>query len=224
MKDTASDDALAARLESGAAALSLELGSDRCAALLAYLRLLHKWNKAYNLTSVREMNAMVTRHLLDSLACLPYLYGSRLIDVGTGAGLPGIVLALAEPKREWVLLDSNAKKVRFLTQVLIELKPSNVEIVRARVEDYRPERLFNTVITRAFGSLAMLVQLTRHLCAEEARILAMKGVYPKAEIEQIRERLPPPVVHRLVVPGLAAERHLVVFDLSNRSLGMPLAW
>lgn len=212
MNELESEAALAAQLESGAAALGIELEVDRRTALLAYLRLLCKWNKAYSLTSVREPSAMVTRHLLDSLAVLPYLWGRRLIDVGTGAGLPGMVLALAEPHREWVLLDSNAKKVRFLTQLLIELKPANIEIVRSRVEDYRPERLFNTVITRALGSLAMILRLTRHLCAQEARILAMKGTYPKKEIAEI-QGMPHLTVHRLAVPGLAAERHLVVFDL-----------
>jgi 16S rRNA (guanine527-N7)-methyltransferase len=133
-----------------------------------------------------------------------------LIDVGTGAGLPGMVLALAEPERQWVLLDSNAKKIRFLTQALIELKPSNIEIVRARVEDHRPRCVFDTVITRAFGPLTRIVQAARHLCANGGRVLAMKGSYPQAEIAQIQEIFLDPAVHRLVVPGLAAERHLVV--------------
>jgi 16S rRNA (guanine527-N7)-methyltransferase len=202
--------ALEAQLEAGAEALGMGLTAERRAMLLGYLALLGKWNKAYNLTGVRDPKAMVTCHLLDSLAVWPYLYGQRLIDVGTGAGLPGMVLALAEPERHWVLLDSSAKKIRFLTQVLIELKPVNVEIVRARVEDHRPECLFDTVITRAFGPLTLIVQVTRHLCANGGRILAMKGGYPQEEIMQVRELFLNPAVYRLVVPGRAVERHLVV--------------
>ena len=202
--------ALEAQLEAGAEALGMGLAAERRVVLLGYLALLGKWNKAYNLTGVRDPKAMVTHHLLDSLAVWPYLYGQRLIDVGTGAGLPGMVLALAEPERQWVLLDSNTKKIRFLTQALIELKPGNIEIVRARVEDHRPRCVFDTVITRAFGPLTRIVQAARHLCANGGRVLAMKGSYPQAEIAQIQEMFLDPAVHRLVVPGLAAERHLVV--------------
>jgi 16S rRNA (guanine527-N7)-methyltransferase len=202
-------------LEAGLHALGFALEADRRAALLSFLELLDKWNRVYNLTAVRDPREMVTTHLLDSLTILPYLHGRRLIDVGTGAGLPGMALALAKPEGAWTLLDSNAKKVRFLTQVVIELKPGNVEVVRARAEEYRPLRLFDTVVARAVCSLKELLGLTRHLIAPEGRLLAMKGTYPEAELDALGSSCPVPQVYRLNVPGLEAERHLVVFDFAE---------
>jgi 16S rRNA (guanine527-N7)-methyltransferase len=202
-------------LEVGLRALGLALEPDRLSNLLGFLELLNKWNQAYNLTSVRDPREMVTTHLLDSLVILPHLHGQRCLDVGTGAGLPGMALALTEPEREWTLLDSNAKKVRFLTQAVIELKPANVEVVRARAEEYRPPRLFDTVVARAVCSLRELLGITRHLIAPEGRLLAMKGTYPQAELDDLGADGPVPQVHRLNVPGLAAERHLVVFDFKD---------
>ncbi len=204
-------DALALHLDAGLGSLGLDLAADRRAALIAFLRLLHRWNRIYNLSGIRDPDAMVARHLLDSLAVLPYLYGQRLLDIGSGAGIPGMVLALADPDREWVLLDRSLKKIRFLRQVLIELEPGRVEIVHARAEDYRPETAFSTVISRAVGSLNMLVRLAVPMSRNDGRILAMKGSYPAAEIEALGSGVPEAQVHRLEVPALAAPRHLVVF-------------
>jgi 16S rRNA (guanine527-N7)-methyltransferase len=197
-------------LAAGAAALQIELGVEQQAQLLRYLALLGRWNKTYNLSSIRDPADMVTRHLLDCLAVLPYLAGDRLLDVGTGAGLPGMVLAIADPRRDWVLIDSNGKKVRFLNQARMELRLANVEIVWRRVEDYHPDTAFDTVVSRAVGNLAALYTITAHLRRSPNWILAMKGVLPEAELAELAPFGLQTDVHRLSVPGLAAARHLVV--------------
>ena len=219
-----------ARLAAGLSALGMALPEARFAALIAFLALLAKWNRAFNLTAVRDPVDMVPRHLLDSLAVLPYLHGPRILDLGSGAGLPGMVLALVDPEREWVLLDSNAKKTRFLTQIVIELRPDNVEVVQARAEAYVPARPFTTVIARALAPLSTVFRLARPLCAAEGRILAMKGLYPEAELAELgpnRPHMPNRAhmpntphmkgarVHRLQIPGLAGQRHLVQIDLPS---------
>jgi len=193
----------------GVQRLGIELPEDAAPRLLAFVQLLGKWNRAFNLTAVRDPARMVTRHLLDSLAVLPFLEGERVLDVGSGAGLPGIPLALACPERRFVLLDSNGKKTRFLIQVVTELGLTNVEVVRSRAEDYRPERLFDTVISRAFATLAAAVHAAGHLCAPHGIMLVMKGVYPGEELDDLAPTMGLRAVHRLEVPGLAAERHLV---------------
>ena len=177
--------------------------------LSAYLALLERWNRAYNLTAVRDPAAMVVRHLLDSLSILPWLIGPRILDVGSGAGLPGIPLAIVRPQHDFFLLDSNGKRTRFLIQVVAELQLKNVHVVRGRVEDYQPEALFDSIVSRAFATLADMVVDAGKLCAPTGRLLAMKGVFPDDELA----RLPPDYavvgVHRLQVPSLDAERHLV---------------
>lgn len=196
----------------------MALPEARFAALIAFLALLAKWNRAFNLTAVRDPLDMVPRHLLDSLAVWPYLHGPRILDLGSGAGLPGMVLALVDPEREWVLLDSNAKKTQFLTQIVIELRPGNVEVVQARAEAYAPPRPFTTVIARALAPLSTVFRLARPLCAAEGRILAMKGVYPEPELAELGPNRPHSNrarVHRLQIPGLARERHLVQIDLPS---------
>ncbi|MGQ0592827.1 MAG: 16S rRNA (guanine(527)-N(7))-methyltransferase RsmG [Gammaproteobacteria bacterium] len=208
---------LEARLAAGLSALGMALPEARFSALIAFLALLAKWNRAFNLTAVRDPVDMVPRHLLDSLAVWPYLHGPRILDLGSGAGLPGMVLALVDPEREWVLLDSNAKKTRFLTQVVIELRPDHVEVVQARAEAYAPARPFTTVIARALAPLPTVFRLARPLCAAEGRILAMKGVYPEAELAELGPNRPHmgARVHRLQIPGLTGERHLVQIDLPS---------
>jgi 16S rRNA (guanine527-N7)-methyltransferase len=196
----------------------MALPEARFAALIAFLTLLAKWNRAFNLTAVRDPVDMVSRHLLDSLAVWPYLHGPRILDLGSGAGLPGMVLALVDPEREWVLLDSNAKKTRFLTQIVIELRPGNVEVVQARAEAYAPARPFTTVIARALAPLSTVFRVARPLCAAQGRILAMKGVYPEAELAELgpnRPDMKAARVHRLQIPQLAGERHLVQIDLPS---------
>lgn len=180
------------------------------APLLAYLKLLDKWSGAYNLTAVREPAAMVTHHALDSLVVRPWLKGPRVIDVGSGAGIPGIPLALACPELQFVLLDSNAKKTRFITQAIHELKLPNVSVERARSEDYRPAQSFDTVISRAFASLAQMVEMTQHLCAPDGVFVAMKGIYPREELAALPAQFHVERVEPLNVPGLNAERHAVL--------------
>ncbi len=197
------------RLAGGIAALGLALDAAQQQRLLAYLALLLKWNKAYNLTAVRDPLEMVTKHLLDSLALLPHLQGGRLLDVGSGAGLPGIPLAIAAPQREVTLLDANSKKTRFLLQAKGELGLYNLSVVHSRVEQYRPERLFDTVTARAFASLAELYQDTAHLLAPGGCLLAMKGEYPAQELAALPQGVVVREVIAVTVPGLRAQRHLV---------------
>lgn len=205
-------DPIAASIEAGATALGLALAPDRLADLVAYLRLLQRWNRTYNLTAVATPEEMVVRHVLDSLALWPYLGGDRCLDVATGAGLPGLVLALAFPGPRWVLLDSNGKKVRFCRQAILELRAPGVEAVQARVEHFRPAEPFDLVTARAWTRLAGVLEGVLPLVRPGGRILVAKGRYPEDELREVGD--PPGVVtvHRLRVPGLAAERHVVVVD------------
>lgn len=192
----------------------LGVSADRRDPSFAFLRLLEKWNRTYNLTAVREPEAMVTHHVLDSLVVAPYLHGTRVIDVGTGAGLPGIPLAMARPELEFVLLDSNSKKTRFVTQAINELQLANVRVERARAEDFRPSRPFDTVVSRAFTSLAQMLRMTQHLCAPDGVFLALKGAYPTDELREVPGEFRVSRVESLRVPELHAERHIVVIDFS----------
>ena len=199
------------QLADGLAALGVSLPDETQARLLQYLALIRKWNRVHNLTAMREPEMILIRHLFDSLAILPHIAGPRIVDVGSGAGLPGIPLALVRPEWQVVLLESNHKKAVFLQQARIELKLMNVEIVAERVENFRSASGFDTVISRAFSDLADFVKLAGHLAIEGGgRLAAMKGVYPHEELAQ----LPPPFVIEnifpVVVPGLEAKRHLVM--------------
>ncbi|MGH8594788.1 MAG: 16S rRNA (guanine(527)-N(7))-methyltransferase RsmG [Gammaproteobacteria bacterium] len=207
------DKVLAQRLWNGLSATDLQVSAEAQRKLIAYIRLLTQWNKVYSLTAVREPLAMVTRHLLDCLVLLPYLSGDRMADLGSGAGPPGLVLAIARPEQQWVLLESRLKKARFLTQALIELKLENVSVARQRVEAYQAPIAFSTFTSRGFGKLPQVFASVQTLCRGPATLLAMKGVYPAAELAELKKSYPDPQVHRLSVPGLAAERHLVVIRL-----------
>lgn len=207
---SAIDPALATQLTSGLTALNLNLPADAHARLLDFVALLEKWNRVYNLTAVREPTQMVTRHILDSLAIAPYVHGARVLDIGTGAGLPGIPLAVAMPTRQFVLLDSNSKKTRFVTQAVAELELRNVEVVAARVEKYVPAARFDTLIARAFSSLGELLAAARHLAAREGVYLAMKGVYPEEELASLPAEFRVRETAALTVPGLDGARHVVV--------------
>lgn len=215
---TAPTPTLAPQLHAGLSAMGVDLAGDSQARLLEFVALLEKWNRVYNLTAVREPAQMVTRHLLDSLAIAPYVCGERVLDVGTGAGLPGIPLAVAMPTREFVLLDSNSKKTRFVTQAVAELGLRNVEVVAARVERYVPARKFDTLIARAFSSLGELLTGARHLGAKDGVYLAMKGVYPEEELTALPAEFTVREIAALKVPGLDGARHVVVIGAAPMQL------
>ncbi len=196
------------QLEAGLVAMEIELPPAARKRLIDYLALLFKWNRAYNLTAVRDPRVAVSRQLLDSLSILPLVSGRRLLDVGSGAGLPGLSLAIARPAWEVTLLDSNAKKVRFLRQVKLELGLGNLEVVQARVEEYRHEPLFDTITSRAFATLAQMVDLSRHLLAPVGCWLAMKGRFPREELAALPSGFAFEVLP-LRVPGEKGERHAV---------------
>jgi 16S rRNA (guanine527-N7)-methyltransferase len=200
---------LRARLAAGLSALGPALDDPAVGRLLDYVALLHRWNRAVNLTAVREPEEMVTRHLLDSLAILPWVRGPGLLDAGTGPGLPGIPIAIARPDIAVTLLDSNGKKVRFCRQAVSELALANVTVVQARVEAFHPAALPATVTARAVADLPALVSATRHLLAGGAHLLAMKGIVPGDEVARVQAQGYDVVVHRLEVPGVAGERHLI---------------
>ena len=202
-------------LDEGLYELELEecLGGDEL--LMEYVTELMNWNRVYNLTSVRKPTDIVTRHILDSLTILPHLNGERILDIGTGAGLPGIPLAIACPEREFVLLDSSSKKLRFVQQTLGILKLDNVTLADSRVEEYQPETLFDTVICRAFSDLPDFYRYAARLCNEGGKMLAMKGVYPMTEVECLKDKSVIDEVVTLKVPGLDAERHLVIMHAAE---------
>lgn len=205
------------QLHDGLEGLSLVLSPAQFEQLTAYLHLLAKWNKTYNLTAIRRESDMVSHHLLDSLAILPYLNGREILDVGTGAGLPGLVLAIALPDRSFSLLDSNSKKTRFCTQAVIELGLDNVDVTCARIEAYQPPqgKVFDTVVTRAFASIDDTLSGLKHLLRPETELLLMKGQHPGQETGAIHGFTLNSAVHRLEIPGLQEERHLLVLrDIS----------
>ena len=199
-------------LAPGLRALGLMLPEGGEAALIRYLELLARWNQAYNLTAVREPAEMVSKHVLDSLAILPFVAGPTVADVGTGAGLPGIPLAVARPDLRFTLVDSNGKKTRFVTQAVAELRLANVTVIQARAEDWTPPALFDQVVSRAFASLADFAKLAGGLAAPGGRLLAMKGTEPKDELAAIPAGFRVLQVHPLKVPGLDAERCLVELE------------
>jgi 16S rRNA (guanine527-N7)-methyltransferase len=200
---------LAEELSHGIAQLALKIPNESQAKLLAYMGLVQKWNRVYNLTAIRHKEQMVTNHLLDSLAVLPYLWPGRWLDVGCGAGLPGLILAIARPEWEFTLLDSNSKKTSFVQQAIIDLGISNANVYCARVEEWKPDKKFNGIISRAFAELADFIRTTRHLLDAGGRWVAMKG-----RLEQETKTLPADVkieqIIPLQVPGLKAARHLAI--------------
>jgi 16S rRNA (guanine527-N7)-methyltransferase len=206
-------DPLRQRLGAGLAALKFELPSSVVERLLDYVDLLHKWNATYNLSAVRDPAEMVTRHLLDSLAIVPYVEGATLADLGTGAGLPGIPLAIVAPQRAVSVVDSNGKKTRFLRAAVRELKLSNVRVVESRVEAVEGE--YDCVTARAFASLADMLGWGGHLLAAQGRWLALKGRFPQDELDGVPAGFRIDAVDALAVPGLDAERHVVVIRRSR---------
>ncbi|MCP5278822.1 MAG: 16S rRNA (guanine(527)-N(7))-methyltransferase RsmG [Thiobacillus sp.] len=202
---------LAGHLTEAIAAMGLSLDPGQEVALLDYMALLEKWNRTYNLTAIHDPERMLTHHLLDSLAVLPHIGPGPLLDVGSGGGLPGIPLAIARPDLEVTLLDTSQKKCSFMQQAAIELKLPQVRVEHARVEAFRREGQFPQIVSRAFSELREFVALTRHLLAPGGEWLAMKGLYPNEEIAHLKgARLKRDT--RLHVPGLEADRHLIVME------------
>ena len=200
------------QLEQGLRQMGIDLPPQAQEKLLAYAALLYKWNKTYSLTAMREQDKAVSHHLLDSLAILPFVPSGSLLDVGSGGGMPGIPLAIARPELQVCLLDSNSKKAAFLRQAAIELALPNISVHCGRVEQYHPAIGFAAITSRAFSEVADFVGLTRHLLAPNGRWLAMKGVWPHAEIGRLPHDIAVDAVHRLQVPGVEGERHLVVLS------------
>jgi len=203
------------QLHAGARGLGVELEQRQHARLMGYLDELRRWNKAYNLVSAASLTDAVPRHLLDCLSVLPHIHGERLLDIGTGAGLPGLILAISRPDIRVTLLDSNTKKTRFCRHVATALGLDNVTVETSRVETFQSELPFSTVVSRAFGSVQELVTCSARLCDSEARILAMKGVLPSAEVDALGAMRDNVCMLRLDVPELGAERHLIVVRVAG---------
>ena len=198
-------------LEKGIQQLGLKIEKNELVLLLDFIQLIEKWNKTYNLTSVRNKEDMARLHVLDSLAIIPHLHGKRIADIGTGAGLPGIPLAIFLPDKEFTLVDSNSKKTRFVQQAVLELKLKNVKVVHQRVENLTDD-LFSSVIMRAFSSIQDIMSLSRHLIAPQGILLAMKGRVPNEELNDITE---PYTIIPLNVPNVEGERCLIRIEEAN---------
>jgi 16S rRNA (guanine527-N7)-methyltransferase len=197
-------------LEGGASQLGLDLTPEIQKKLLDYIGLLQKWNRVYNLTAVSQTEQMVSHHLLDSLAVLPHLQGTSWLDVGCGAGIPGLVLAIARPQWRFALLDSNSKKTGFVQQAVIDLRLHNVSVHCARVENWQPEERYDGIISRAFANIADFTNATRHLLASRGRWVAMKGEPAQDELQQLPAGIEIEQIIPLKVPELDAARCLVV--------------
>jgi len=193
-------------LESGLLELNLPASEAQIELLLAFVLLIEKWNKAYNLTAIRNREEMLKLHILDSLALLPFVSGNKIADIGTGAGLPGIPLAIFMPNQQFTLVDSNSKKTRFVQQAILELKLKNVEVAHSRVENLARPAEFDAVLSRAFASLGDIMQLTEYLLQADGVLIAMKGQKPQEELDGLKR---PYLVDMIVVPGIEAERCVV---------------
>lgn len=204
------------RLVHDAAALGVALTEHDAARLRQLLEELAHWNRRFNLTGITDLESMVSHHVLDSLAVHRHLHGSSIADVGTGAGFPGLPLALVNPERRFSLIDSNGKKIRFVSHAVRTLGLMNVEAVQARVETMRPDRPFDTVLARAFAPLPELLEAVTPLCGSDTRVLAMKGKWPQAELDAVPRGWRVADSHVLTVPGLAEERCLIVL-MSGRA-------
>ena len=204
-------------LVSGAKQIGFELEPGAAESLLRLIDELELGNAQFNLTAIRDRPGMLRKHVLDSLSLQPYLRGERIADVGTGAGFPGLALAIVNPERRFTLIEATGKKARFVEQTAARIGVANVLVVHSRAESYRPFELFDTVVARALSSLADFVAYAGHLCAPGGRLLAMKGKRPDDEITALPRSFRPLAVHRLTVPGLTGERHLVELVSTGKS-------
>jgi 16S rRNA (guanine527-N7)-methyltransferase len=196
-------------LAAGARDIGIALDASGAETLLKLVDELEAGNAQFNLTAIRDRPGMLRKHILDSLSLQPYLRGSRVADIGTGAGFPGLPLAIVNPQRRFTLVEATGKKARFVEQTALRLGVDNVQVEHARAENYRPFELFDTVVARALSSLADFAAYAGHLCAPDGRLLAMKGKRPDEEISALPKSFRVLAVHRLKVPGLDGERHLV---------------
>lgn len=199
-------------LETGTMELCLPTTNQQINLFLDYLEILKKWNEAYNLTAIRNPEDMVAMHLLDSLSIAPFIKGKNILDVGTGAGLPGIPLAILYPERRFTLLDSNGKKIRFLFQAKNQLGLENVNEIQGRAEKHQTEARFNAITSRAFSDLSDMIEKTKHLLEKGGRFYAMKGQFPDQELSMLPKHYKVVASHRLVVPGVNNKRHLVEIE------------
>ena len=199
-----------AKLENLLAQAEIQLIDLQKDQLIQLVQLLHKWNKAYNLTSVRDPKEMLVKHILDSIVVSPYLQGDRFIDVGTGPGLPGLPLAIINPTKQFVLLDSLGKRISFIRNAVRELGLTNVEPVISRVEEYQPEQKFDGVLSRAFASLKDMTDWCHHLPKKDGYFYALKGIYHEDEVQELDKKFEVKDVITLYVPELIGERHLIV--------------
>jgi 16S rRNA (guanine527-N7)-methyltransferase len=197
------------QLQQGVEAMGLVAADLPLQSYVSYIELLVQWNSAYNLTAIRDPEKMLAYHILDSLSILPFIHGGNCLDIGTGAGLPGIILALARPDTHWTLLDGNNKKTRFVQQAVITLNLKNVEIICLRIEDYQAEHRFSTIVSRAFGSLHAFYTCSHHLLVPGGSLLAMKGPDPEDEIPALPAEVVTTAIIPLSVPGVTAGRTLV---------------
>lgn len=191
---------------------ALLLTDEQIAKLARYLALMQTWNRVFNLTTITEPHEMVMLHIIDSLVITPYLSGTYFLDIGTGAGLPGIPLAIIHPEQQWTLLDKNNKKTRFLTQVVAELGLTNVKVANSRGEDFHPGHCFDSILSRAFGTLALFIATTEHLLGPQGTLIAMKGKYPNDELGAVPEHFKVQEVARLTIKGMNAERCVVLLQ------------
>ncbi|MET0534477.1 MAG: 16S rRNA (guanine(527)-N(7))-methyltransferase RsmG [Steroidobacter sp.] len=205
-------------LIAGAAQLGIELSERQAGQLIRLLDQLDDWNQRMNLTAIRERSAQITKHLLDSLSIQPFLQGERVLDVGTGAGFPGLPLAIVNPERSFTLLDSTAKKLKFVDHIAASLELPNVQTVHTRAENFRPSQRFDIVVSRAVGPIEQFVKWAGHLCVGGGRLLAMKGRDPAAELAELPSGWKVAAIHRLNVPALDEERHLVEICRSHDRL------
>lgn len=193
--------------------MGVEISKAQQEQLLLHVALVAKWNNRLNLTAITQRDDMVVNHILDSLAVTPYIKGKRILDVGTGAGFPGIPLAITDPAVRVTLLDSRGKRIEFLRYACRHLGLGNISLEKSRVEDYRPQQKFDTLTARAFSSLAKLVKLTGPCQSQGVRLLALKGKYPEEEIAELSEEVRSSVVvEKIDVPGLSARRHIAIFE------------
>lgn len=198
------------KLDSLLAQANIQVSEQQKDQLIELVNLLNKWNKAYNLTSVRDPQEMLVKHILDSLVVSPYLQGDRFIDVGTGPGLPGLPLAIINPDKQFVLLDSLGKRVSFIRNAVLKLRLTNVTPVLSRVEEYQPEEKFDGVLSRAFASLKDMTEWCHHLLSSDGLFYALKGIYHQEEVQNLNDIFTVEKVVSLDVPTLVGERHLVL--------------